>query len=552
MHELLTQLLTYARGMWRYRWYALLVAWVVCLAGWAFVYTLPEEYESRARIQVNTRSLLDPLLRGLAVRPNIQTQLQMMAQTLLSRANIQKVIAKLDPNRAPSASDNPLDKLRAPLVGDPKDVVPFNSDALVGRLQGKITIQSARTGRRAIGGSQTYNISYRDKDPEMAHRVVQALMDVLVEETLDKSRADTSTAQRFLDEQIREYEARLAAAEQRLAEFKKKNAGMMEGERVDYYSRLNAIKDGLEATRAKLNIAINRREELRRQLEGDEPVFGIMSPAGTFRGGGQASTFDVRIQDHQRQLDELLLKYTDKHPEIVALKAMIAQLEDNKQQELQAQKAMRGKTSAGPLELNPVIQRIHIALNETEVEIATLQVQLADQKSKVSELSRRVDTIPEVEAQFARLNRGYAMTKRRYEALAERLELARLGERADDQGSTKAIRVIDPPTVPRAPAGGRRPLYLTAVLFAGLLGGTGLAFVLHEIRPVFSNAKTLRDAIGLPVLGAVSMKFTPAQQRKLRLQLASFVFAALLLVAGYGATVVFQDIGVRVAHRLVT
>jgi polysaccharide chain length determinant protein (PEP-CTERM system associated) len=551
VHELLTQLLTYARGMWRYRWYALVVAWAVCLAGWAFVYTLPEEYESGARIQINTRSLLDPLLRGLAVRPDIQTQLQMMTETLLSRANIQKVVAKLDPNRAPSASDNPLDQLRAPVAGDPADVVPFNTDAMVGRIQGNISIQSSRARGRARGGSQIYNISYRDKNPEMAHRVVQALLNVLVEETLDESRADTDTAQQFLGGEIKEYEARLAEAEQRLAEFKKKNAGMMEGERVTYYSRLQAAKDELEATRAKLNIAVNRREELRRQLEGDEPVFGIMSPAGTFRGGGQASTFDARIQAHQKQLDELLLKYTDKHPEIIALRAMIGQLEDKKQQELQAQRAMRGKTSAAPLELNPVIQRIHIALNETEVEIATLQVQLAGQENKVSELSRRVNTIPEVETQLARLNRDYAVTKRQYEALTERLELARLGERADDQGSSNAIRVLNPPAVPRRPAGGRRPIYLTAVLLAGLMGGAGLAFLLHEFRPVFSNSKVLRDTTGLPVLGVVSMKFTPTQQRKLRLQLASFVFAALLLMASYGATVLFQDIGVRVAHRLV-
>jgi polysaccharide chain length determinant protein (PEP-CTERM system associated) len=471
----------------------------------------------------------------------------MMTQTLLSRANIQKVVAKLNPNRAPGASDNPLDQLRAPVVGDSSDVVPFNTDALVGRIQGNITIQSPR-GTRAFGGSQIYHISYRDKNPEMAHRVVQALLTVLVEETLDETRSDTNTAQRFLDEQIGEYEARLRAAEQRLAEFKRKNSGMMQGERVDYYSRLRAAKEELEGTRAKLNIAINRRDELRRQLEGDEPVFGIMSPAGTFRGGGQSSIFDARIQEHQRQLDELLLKYTDKHPEVTALRTMITQLEDKKRQELQAQRAMPGSTSAAPLELNPVIQRIHIALNETEVEIASLQVQLADQKRKVNELDKRVDAIPEVEAQLARLNRDYEITTRQYEALKERLELARLGEQAD-QGGGEAIRVLNPPAVPRAPVGVRRPLYLTAVLLAGLLGGAGFAFVLNEIRPVFSNSKTLRDAIGLPVLGVVSMRLTAAQQRKLRFQLASFVSAALLLVAGYGASVVFEDLGVRIVHR---
>jgi polysaccharide chain length determinant protein (PEP-CTERM system associated) len=551
MHELLTQLLTYARGMWRYRWYALLVAWVVCLAGWTFIYTLPEEYESRARIQVNPQSILDPLLRGLAVRPNIETQLQMLSQTLLSRANIQKVVAKLDPNRAPSTPVNPLDRFRASIPGDSADVVPFDTDALVKRLQGKITFNSSRTGGRAYGRSQIYNISYRDKDPEMAHRVVQALLSVLVEETLGGTREDTDTAQRFLDKQIQLYEARLATAEQHLAEFKKKNADLMEGERVDYYSRLRAAKEELETTRSKLSIAINRREELRRQLEGDEPVFGIMTPGGTFRGGGgESSTFDARIQEHQKQLDELLLKYTDEHPEVIALKAMIAQLKEKKRQELRAQKAAGGQSSTAPLELNPVIQRIHIALNETEVEIATLRVQLTEQENKVIELGKRVDAIPKIEAQASRLNREYEVAKKQYDALKDRLELAQLGERAD-QGDSNAIRVLDPPTVPHNPAGGRRPLYLTAVLLAGLLGGAGIAFLLQEIRPVFSNAKTLRDVIGLPVLGVVSMRFTSAQQREHRLQLASFVFAALLLVASYGVTVVFQDLGARIAQHLI-
>jgi polysaccharide chain length determinant protein (PEP-CTERM system associated) len=362
---------------------------------------------------------------------------------------------------------------------------------------------------------------------------------VLVEETLDETRSDTDTAQRFLGEQIGEYEARLRAAEQRIAEFKKKNADMMQGGRLDYYSRLQAAREGIEATRAKLNIAINRRDELHRQLEGDEPVLGATSP------------FDTRIQEHQKQLDELLLKYTDKHPEVIALTAMIKQLQNKRQEAIQAQKVMGSNTSAKSLELNPVVQRLHIALSETEIEIATLRVQLADQESKLKQLDERVDTIPEVEAQLARLNRDYEITRKQYEALKERLELARLGEQADEGGG-KAIRVLDPPVVPRAPAGGRRPLYLTAVLLAGLLGGAGLAFVLHEIRPVFSNSKTLRDAIGLPVLGVVSMKFTPEQQRKFRLQFASFVLAALLLVAGYGASVVFQELGVQVVHRFIT
>jgi polysaccharide chain length determinant protein (PEP-CTERM system associated) len=460
------------------------------------------------------------------------------------------VVAKLDPNRTPGTSDNPLDQFRAPVVGDSTDVVPFNTDALVKRLQGKITIESTRTGRGAYGGSEIYNIRYSDKDPEMAHRVVNALLNVLIEETLGGTREDTDTAQRFLDEQIQEYEARLATAEQHLAEFRKENAGLMEGERVDYYSRLRAAKEELEATRAMLGVAINRREELSRQLEGDEPIFGLMTPGGTFKVNSQSSTFDARIQERQRQLDELLLKYTEEHPEVIALRTMIAQLENKKREELRTQKTTQGHMSGASLELNPVMQRIHIALNEADVEIATLRGQLIHQESKVNELSKKVDRIPQVEAQAGRLNRDYEIAKKQYDALKERLELARLGEQVD-KGNTNAIRVLDSPAIPRVPAGGRRPVYLTAILLVGMLGGAGFAFVLQEVRPVFTNVKTLRDAIGLPVLGVVRIRLTPDQQRKLRIELASFASAALLLVVGYGAAVVFQDVGVRMAQRFV-
>ncbi len=69
MQELLIPVLEYLRGIWRFRWIGLTVAWVVCLVGWLFVAQMPEKYVATARVNIDTNTVLRPLLRGLAIQP---------------------------------------------------------------------------------------------------------------------------------------------------------------------------------------------------------------------------------------------------------------------------------------------------------------------------------------------------------------------------------------------------------------------------------------------------------------------------------------------------
>ena len=88
MQEILAQVFSYIWGVWRHRWLALGVAWLVAIAGWAWVWQLPESYVATARVYVDTNSVLRPLLRGLAIEPNIDQRISMMSRTLLSRPNL--------------------------------------------------------------------------------------------------------------------------------------------------------------------------------------------------------------------------------------------------------------------------------------------------------------------------------------------------------------------------------------------------------------------------------------------------------------------------------
>ena len=96
MQEILAQVFTHIWGVWRHRWLAIIVAWVVALAGWAWIWQMPDAYVASARVYVDTNSVLRPLLRGLAIQPDVNQRISMMSRTLLSRPNLEKLMRMTD------------------------------------------------------------------------------------------------------------------------------------------------------------------------------------------------------------------------------------------------------------------------------------------------------------------------------------------------------------------------------------------------------------------------------------------------------------------------
>src|SRR6185312_2886409 len=96
MDSMRLMLATYLRAAWRRRWMGVIVAWLVCGVGWVGVYTVPNQFESSARLFVDADAVLTPLLRGIAVDSAPTTQLEILQRTLLSRPNMEKLVSKTD------------------------------------------------------------------------------------------------------------------------------------------------------------------------------------------------------------------------------------------------------------------------------------------------------------------------------------------------------------------------------------------------------------------------------------------------------------------------
>ena len=530
MKETLGHLLMQIRGAWRYRWHALAAAWVIAIVGWAVAVALPNQYAAKARLYVDTDSVLKPLLSGLAVNTDEKGRVAMMARVIMGRPNLERV-----------ARETGL----ANRVHTPEDL-----ELLVDALAKETTVS---------GADNVYTLSYSDHDPAMAQRVVQHMLDGFVENTLGVKRADTGSAQQFLEAQIRDYESRLRAAESRLADFKRQNVGLLPGsESGDYFQRLQGENSKLQDLQAKLRLLVDRRAELQKQIGGEEPTFGLFA-SGT--GGADSSTaaIDAEIAKDRQEITELLLQYTEKHPRVVALEARIAQLQGQKDSALKAPK----KPASGPpaladssqaanyaLDLNPVYQNLRIELSQTDVNIAELREQIADETRSVDNLKSRVNAIPVVEAQYAQLNRDYSVTKAQYDQLLTRLDSAKLSEQAEANTEQVKFRIIEPPVVPLVPSGPDRPRFITIALFVALAGGIGFALLVNELRPVFFSRAMLASMTGIPVLGSVGFMSSAVTRRFLRRETVLVAAGGAFLLVAYTLALLIQEPVSRAAQRL--
>lgn len=358
--------------------------------------------------------------------------------------------------------------------------------------------------------------------------MVQALLTIFVEQTLGESREDSNSAQKFLDQQIKEYETRLQIAEKAVEEFKRANYGLLPGQGGNLYEQLGALNGQLEEAKMALQEAINRRDEMQRQLESEDPT--LMDYTNQ---SAAASPLDLRIQTLQAKLDDLLLKYTKGHPEVIAVKKSIADLQRQKEaQEKAAAAAGNGDAIPPGAAVNPIFQQKKLALGEAEANIASLRSRVKMYEDKIENLKKQMDERLKVETALQGLNRDYATIQGNYAQLLARRETARMSENVEQNTDSVKFRIVDPPQVPTKPAAPNRIILSTGVLVGGIATGLGVAVFLGLLRPAFTNTQKLREVTGLPVLGSVSMNWIPAIRKQKWRHFLGFVaaFAMLLIV----------------------
>lgn len=504
---------TEIRSAWRFRWTGIATAWLCCIVGWTGITMMPNVFEARARVFVDTSSVLAPLLNNRIVPVELGTELHYVRQALLGRDHLERVIR-----------ENGLDA---------EVKTAAEKEELLNTLRTDIQIAS-RDNTNTL-----YSITYRSNERDKAVGVVGTLLTSLVETTLGAGRDGTQTAEDFVDARIAEYESRLQAAEDARADFKKKNADRLPGSEGGYFERMRLQSQTLEDTRRSLRLAKARRDRLVAQLQGESPVV----PTGNTPTPELApNSIDARIRDYRAKLDTLLLQYTERHPDVISTREALNSLERQRREQLESIGVEDDDIEMSSLGSNPIYQATRIALNEIEVEIEALEVDVDEQARSVRRLQELIDDVPQVEAELARLNRDYDVIYEQYQGLVRSRETQNLSRKAADTEEIQ-FRIIDPPTADFKPVAPKRELMMAIVFLASFGLGAGLCWLLSQVRPVFTNATDLARISGLPILGSVTRIRDANYVARSRRGLLAFVGAVSILVALFVATVVVELAG---------
>lgn len=511
MDELLHQLLIRLRGMWHRRWIGLGVAWIAAIVGVGIALRIPDRYEASARVYVDTQTLLRPLLEGVSIQPNLDQQVVLMSRTLISRPNVEKLVRMAD-----------LD-LAAKTNAAREDL-----------------IDSVMKGLQLSGNASTniYVISYKDEKPEQARKVVQALLTIFVDSSLGDKRVDTRTAVKFVDEQIRQYSETLKNTEDRLKAFKLKYMGVAGQGNTDYFGRLSKLNELIEGTKLELRAAEESRDSYKRELAGEAPVLQPEGPVAT----NMVATpeLDARLAALKGQLDALLRRYTDEHPDVVGTRRIIAQLEEQRAKELQvrANAAVAAGRPIDAADRNPVFQQLRVSQAEADANVASLRAKLSGYQSQYAQLKTEAQLVPQVEAEFAQINRDYDIQKSTYEKLLQRRQSAAIGEGVQDAGGTQ-FRVVDPPRVAPQPVPPTRMALLGMALAAAVAAGLLASFAANELMPTFHDARSLSAISKRPMLGMVTMLQSEALSKLRRRNAFYFAGGLTGLVAAFVAVFAF-------------
>ena len=479
-------------NLWRQRWLILTVAWLLALLGWVAVAALPDRYTAKAQIFVDTDSILGPLMNNLAVAPDVQGQVQMMRQTLLSRPNLELVAQQ------------------AGLLVE--DGTPRDKDTVLKRLQRDIEVRPL--------DATLLQVSYSAGNPQLAYTVVQHVLDLFVEENQGHTRRDVDSARAFIDDQIAEYEAKLRNADLALARFKREHAEELVGT-----DRAQRDLDDARANKKALESELSSAQWQRDQLALQRASIPARVPRADVVQGPTAA--ETQYEKLQSDLNRLLLVYTDRHPDVINLRRLV----DQARVDVDAERRQQTVVNTLP---NPMLAQLEEQLRGLDLRIADLKRRIGLAGDTVNELARKAADTPVVEADLLRLTRDYDALSKNYQELVQRRETANLAKEMDAKTRSVEFRVVEPPVVPATPSSPWRGVLIAAVALLALGVGVALALVRILLRRTIDRPEQLLASFDIPIAGVVRDVRRRRSQVGARIETALACTVALVFVVGVG------------------
>jgi polysaccharide chain length determinant protein (PEP-CTERM system associated) len=428
-------------ALWRRKALVGAIAAAVFAVGAAVVLTRPSMYEASSVVRVEPQRPGEEMVQR-TVSELIEQRLLTVRQELMARPVLQKAIEEMNLY--------------------PDIVSKKGMETAVNQMRKDLTIR--------VEGENAFELTYANRDPQVAAQVANRLPALFAEETLKLRQAQASRATELFKEEMDALAKSVSTWERRIAQFKVDHIGELPEQLEMNMRGLERVSHLMQTKSEELRVAEARRSDLARARNAAD------SEAGRLEAAENGLT---------RSLVAARTSWTEDHPEV---KRLANELETMSVKRKEAESRLTADRQ----------ERARVATL-----IETIQGEMRELQKQAEMYQKRLDNTPKWAHELAVMNRDYEIARTKYQSVVSRKVEAEIAEELEAKSSKSLFNVISPAGVPVAAARPDRFGGMIIVLLLAL-GISVLTGVVLEMRDdSIRDGHELRERLTLPVLAVV-------------------------------------------------
>lgn len=460
----------------------------------------PKNFTTTVTLVADDNKIIEPIMKGTAEVSKIDKSEK--AKEFIYTRSILEAVAK-----------------KRSMFG--KSATPEDEDAIIRQLRSKILVKGDKN-------SNYIQVNYTSSDPDQSFEVLNAIINEFIAYNEKKKREQSSNAYNFLDAQAQAYKHQLELAEDKLKEFNAKN---IDGNEQTVSGRIAQLNLDVEKLKLEIEESQARVNTLQQQL-GSEGQYQVAKT--------QVDDLRQRKSALKAQMDQLLLTYQEGYPDIVAIKAQIAELDASMKK---AEAGGPGFTNEAKTE-NPLYEEIRKQLAVAEVDLRTQRRRMESLIRLQEEAKQQAERVASNQAEYSELTRGYDVTKKVYDDLLQKRESARISMTLDQEGQGVSYSIQEPAAFPLAPAGlGFIHFAIIGPLLA-LLVPLGLVVIYVIADPHLRSARVMMSQLhpDIELLGVIPHYHSPLGERLLKKDMLGILSAVIISLLVYISIAVYWQL----------
>jgi len=467
----------------------LIPALLAPLAGFLVSYAFPPKYTSQSLVLVEGQRVPDNYVKPV-ITSDFTQRIATLQQQVLSVNRLRPMLERLGISKPEEQSQ---------LIGDIQNnmtvqpvITAISSAAATAGIAAKKTRPSANV--EPLPG---FYVAYTDSNPNRAEQICNEMTSLILEENLRTRAAVAQGTTDFLSRQLEDAKRDLDQQDAKLAVFKRQYIGQLPGDTENNIHILTSLNSQLDATTQ----TVSRAQQDKAYTE--SMLAQQLAAWKSSQSSTNPQTLQQQLDALQSQLLQLQARYTDDHPDVIKVKADIAEVQKKLNQVNAAAANATDTSDKNSAAEPPEIRQLRLQVHQYQ---GVIEQATADQKrlqSQIKLYQSRTAMSPGIEEQYKLITRDYDNAQSFYRDLLAKKSSSELATSMENQQEGEQMRILNPAALPDSPSFPNRPLFAGGGLGAGLALGLVLAIWLELRDKSIRTEKDAAAAMDLPLLVSV-------------------------------------------------